>query len=622
MAISSASERALAAGPSRSERRRHPRARFSVRRPVSISLDRKATAVVLDLSQTGVGIRSLGPVKRGSRCRLNFQLPDTRERIEAEGIATWSDDSCRAGFEFSAMSAPTRALLAEWVERRSYSGPSPFARPANASSSKGTEIIALERQLERLEREDALRLIVARCQSLTEADGTAIAFSGPDGMLCRASVGNAPDLGTSISPDSGLSGECLRTGVVVRCENIELDPRIDREVCRALNLRSAVVVPVIVDSYSVAGLLEAFSARPHAFSGRHVLLLRQLAELISQVASRPVEQARVEDAKAEAAKPEGKSDKPAVTPAVPAPAHASEAAAATDPASRVICDVCGFENLPIDRDCQNCDVPLPTALDSADTFAVETTAAPVERETIRPLRTPEASSRGLPRLLGWFVLGVVLAVSGVAGVRWWRTQQTLAAPPSVELSRLLNTSGEATGPQAPAAEASVATENAVLEPAPKPKPSPKQTRDAEAVLAATRLPQALPPVSAPKAPEAAALITASKLDSPLVAVISAPVATPRWVIASSSPVPAKLLHKVDPVYPPAAVAHRIEGKVLLRATVTYKGTVQGVSILQGNQLLAQAAVHAVKQWRYSPAQLDGQAVDADANITISFSLNQ
>jgi hypothetical protein len=73
--------------------------------------------------------------------------------------------------------------------------------------------------------------------------------------------------------------------VVVRCENTELDPRVDREVCRALDLRSAVVVPVIADGYSVAGLLEVFSSRPHAFSGRHVLLLRQIAELISGVVS-------------------------------------------------------------------------------------------------------------------------------------------------------------------------------------------------------------------------------------------------------------------------------------------------------------------------------------------------
>ncbi len=615
MATSSASERDLAPGVSRGERRRHPRARFSVRRPVSISLDRKATAVVLDLSQAGVGIRSLGPIRRGRACRLQFHLPDTRERIEAEAVATWSDDACRTGFEFTTISAPTRALLAEWVEHRSYSGPSPFSRPATANSGRGTEIIALERELGTLDQESALRLLVARSQALTEAEGTAIALGGSEGMICRASLGNAPDLGVCIQPNSGLSGECLRTGVVVRCENTELDPRVDREVCRTLNLRSAVVVPVIVDTYSVAGLLEVFSSRAHAFSGRHVLLLRQIAELISKVLSSTGKPA-----------PSGPPAENFTAEAEVAPAAASAVRAVSTavarPDSRIICDVCGFENLPIDRDCQKCDVPLPAALEDPASFMLAMPSVPEAKEVIRPVRTPEPTSRGLSRLLLWFLVGVVLAVSAVAGVRWWYGQQPRPAPGSVELSPLLSSAVEASERQTPGPLLSMPARAAdVTELAAKPKPSPKASREPEVVLKNTKLPESSPSAATPSAPEVSRIISGSKLDSPLVAVLSAPAATPRWVIASSSPVPAKLRRKVDPVYPTAAVARRIEGKVLLHAIVSHKGIVQAVTVLQGNDLLAQAAVHAVKQWQYSPAQVDGQSVDAEANITIRFSLS-
>ena len=46
------------------------------------------------------------------------------------------------------------------------------------------------------------------------------------------------------APDAGLSGECVRTGEIVRCEDTETDRRADRLVCRRLDLRSIVIVPV------------------------------------------------------------------------------------------------------------------------------------------------------------------------------------------------------------------------------------------------------------------------------------------------------------------------------------------------------------------------------------------
>jgi protein TonB len=436
-------------------------------------------------------------------------------------------------------------------------------------------------------------------------------------------LGNAPDLGVTISPDSGLSGECLRTGVVVRCENTELDPRVDREVCRALNLRSVVVVPVTVDSYSVAGLLEVFSSRPHAFSGRHVLLLRQIAELISAVTSKHSSRAPSSDSATEAPTEQLEPDHTPSAPApaeAPAPIPAAEASSPSPKPSPVVCDVCGFENLPIDRDCQNCDVPLPTALDDPLSFTVEAPPPPEVCEVIRPVRAAQSAPHSFSSLMMWFLLGVVIAVSAFAVVRWRYNQPTHAAQGSVELSPILNTAVEASSRPEPVPASSVTPAATTAAPAPKPKPSPKQTREPEVPVREAKLPSTPQPQPAPSAPDSLALVSASKLDSPLVAVLSAPAAAPRWVIASSAPVPARLVHRIEPVYPKAAMARHIEGTVVLHAIVTHKGAVHSVTVVKGNDLLAQAAVQAVKQWRYSPAQLDGQPVDADANITISFSL--
>jgi TonB family protein len=264
-------------------------------------------------------------------------------------------------------------------------------------------------------------------------------------------------------------------------------------------------------------------------------------------------------------------------------------------------------------------VPLPTALEDPEIFSVEAPPPPEVREVIRPVRTPNAASHSLSGLLMWFLLGVVLAVSAFAGLRWWYRQQPHADQGTVELSPILNSAVEASTRQEPASAPRAADATVVAEP--KPKPSPKQSREPEVVLRDAKLPNPPRALAAPSAPEPSALIAASKLDSPLVEVLSAPAATPRWVISSSAPIPAKLLHKVQPLYPQTALARHVEGTVLLRALVSHKGEVKSVTVIQGNEMLAQAAVRAVKQWRYSPAQLDGQPVDAEANITISFSAN-
>jgi periplasmic protein TonB len=83
----------------------------------------------------------------------------------------------------------------------------------------------------------------------------------------------------------------------------------------------------------------------------------------------------------------------------------------------------------------------------------------------------------------------------------------------------------------------------------------------------------------------------------------------------------KLVHMEQPQYPPAAKKSRVQGVVVVEATVTAEGTVDKVKVISGSPLLADAAVQAVSHWKYEPTYLNGQAVPVilTAKITFSFS---
>jgi periplasmic protein TonB len=81
-----------------------------------------------------------------------------------------------------------------------------------------------------------------------------------------------------------------------------------------------------------------------------------------------------------------------------------------------------------------------------------------------------------------------------------------------------------------------------------------------------------------------------------------------------------LVHRVEPEYPGAAVAGKISGTVILEATVNEAGAVTDVTVLRSILLLDQAAVKAVKQWRYQPLILNGQPAPFILVVTLTFTL--
>lgn len=145
-------------------------------------------------------------------------------------------------------------------------------------------IAALELRLAELapSPKQALDLIAQEALAVANAQGTAIAIALGQEVVCCARAGHlAPPLGTPLDARSGLSGECLRSGEVVCCDDTETDPRVDVEACRQSGIRSVLAVPLRLDE-QVIGVFEVFSARPGAFGYWEARLLYLLADLASE----------------------------------------------------------------------------------------------------------------------------------------------------------------------------------------------------------------------------------------------------------------------------------------------------------------------------------------------------
>ncbi|HET9840219.1 MAG TPA: energy transducer TonB, partial [Candidatus Angelobacter sp.] len=86
----------------------------------------------------------------------------------------------------------------------------------------------------------------------------------------------------------------------------------------------------------------------------------------------------------------------------------------------------------------------------------------------------------------------------------------------------------------------------------------------------------------------------------------------------SVPSEAQLINRVEPVYPRLANAAGIQGQVKLHAIIARNGRIESLELISGHPLLVQAALDAVRQWRYRPYYLNGEAVEVETFITVNF----
>ncbi len=91
-------------------------------------------------------------------------------------------------------------------------------------------------------------------------------------------------------------------------------------------------------------------------------------------------------------------------------------------------------------------------------------------------------------------------------------------------------------------------------------------------------------------------------------------------VGDSSLIENRLIHKVQPQYPADARARGVQGAVVLDLQIGGDGAVKNIAVVEGDPELADAAVEAVRQWRYRPYTVDGKAVEMQTRVTIKFTL--
>ncbi len=89
---------------------------------------------------------------------------------------------------------------------------------------------------------------------------------------------------------------------------------------------------------------------------------------------------------------------------------------------------------------------------------------------------------------------------------------------------------------------------------------------------------------------------------------------------STSVVEGLLLLKTPPPYPAIAIATHTEGTVVLEATISKAGAIENLRVVSGPAMLKQAALDAVRTWRYKPYLLDGQPIEVETTVNVIFSL--
>jgi GAF domain-containing protein len=291
---------------------RRRRVRHKIQTPAYATFSSESQGAMLDLheivdiSEEGIAIQCHQSLETDRRVNLCLDLAECEQQIYTAGQVVWVNGSGRAGLRFSALPPASLFRLREWLFLNAMAGvangPIDFQigpeaiLPRPDYTDTLTAVAAVQREVEALGADlgGALQLIAARAQTLVRASGAAIALAtiDPNFMDCRASAGpSAPPVGARLQVGSGFSGECVKTGRLLRCDDAELDARVDAESCRALGIRSILAVPVRVGEKSI-GILEAFSPQPDTFSEADSRALQRLAETVLAAVNRA---ARAED---------------------------------------------------------------------------------------------------------------------------------------------------------------------------------------------------------------------------------------------------------------------------------------------------------------------------------------
>lgn len=410
-------------------------------------------------------------------------------------------------------------------------------------------------------RDLILHQLAEKACSAAQAASSAIALCDGNEIVCRAAYGeSAPELGLRIDARRGLTGECIRQRKTQFSEDCSRDPRVDGEACRLLGVRSFIVVP-LARAGDLLGVLEVFFDTPRVFEPS---LLAALEEAGTQIVSAVT---RVEQ-----------------EPVVTVVEHTNDAEVSPD--------------LP------SAAAPPPTKEPRAETLAApQFLTQPPER-----VRRRHWSNVAL-------MIGLLGAACAFVGVIWW-VGRARAAPPKAARN--------------------------VAQPVPQPVAAQEMAvkHEEPAITVTARPPTAVPVAITPQPTKtlprdsvpAGGLVVYEKGK---VVYRSAPVQpaamnerianrprTPEATPANAEITGGRLLRRVEPVYDESLKAQGLQGRVILRVVVGKDGTVETASVIEGDPRLAEAAIAAVRQWQYEPYRLNGDLVQMESRVTITFGLSQ
>jgi protein TonB len=91
-------------------------------------------------------------------------------------------------------------------------------------------------------------------------------------------------------------------------------------------------------------------------------------------------------------------------------------------------------------------------------------------------------------------------------------------------------------------------------------------------------------------------------------------------VVSQGVIEGLLIQRTMPVYPVIARTAGISGTVVLAAVISKGGAIEDLRVVSGNPMLQQAALHAVREWRYRPYLLNGQPVEVETTVNVVFSM--
>jgi TonB family protein len=429
--------------------------------------------------------------------------------------------------------------------------------------------------------ETIMGAIAVAAHSLTGATGAAVAMPRESQVVCVGRSGDtAPELGVRLNVDSGISGECLRTGVTMRCDDASRDLHVNAGVCRELGLQSIAVVP-LRGQHSRVGVLEVFSSESYAFDDDKIAVLERLAGLAEAAWARGVvtDISSSEDALATTE----------LAPVLESPAlEAPAEQAAVDPS-------------PV----------IPAEVPLAQMREVFATAPP---ETALPRRKVIF----LALVAAAVLVFALLAVYGWKA--WYRSSVT---------SGIHQPAGVSTSTDNPNAAGSTATPDFVRPSSRPAGASAKPSAEIPDTVVRRRLRSArrsggsanggTGSRSASNNEELPQIAASNGVSADLGSALAASPALPRLgVPVSQGTSGGVLVYKVQPVYPAEARRMHVQGNVVIDATVTAEGRVDEAKLVSGDPMLATAALDAVRRWRYTPYALNGKPIPKETRITVSF----